>query len=479
MHIDLREPQGPDAIEMAILGLSIPIPPGESDLRGRMIREAAVRSQLLGSTHALASEIGPAQERGRYELTLRLFEIATGKLVWSGQGTRREASLALMGSELASYPSILNTGELVLLDFGNRSYPPLPRDIMSLPGGLPLRLGKDFKLTEAKAVMKKYLGLSRLRVMNIGGDPVLNGYPVPVRLFTRLGYREQTSVGDPKAIEFRDLFDRESVDAPAAAIQVMDKEDGGVTPAPSFGSIPYAHQMRYVIWTLARGALPAGGRVGGQQDGIYRVKMGKDHKLRVKDRLVVRRPGEGSLPDRILATELVVAQVEDDHVTAVLAPDQATLPGAEPARSGDLVQRKPTEKVRVVVAVPSIIAPPPPPRPIRGAPAPVAFPAAKAKVIAERLAEMVAGGLKEVGVPLVERRELDDVLKAQGVTDVERQLKLLGQTSVATHIVVGNITPGSAYAMTNLKMVEVATGDVVASIADYHFTKATMEAWKP
>ena len=163
----------------------------------------------------------------------------------------------------------------------------------------------------------------------------------------------------------------------------------------------------------------------------------------------------------------------------MLAHDQATLPGAEPARSGDLVQRKPTEKIRVAVAPPSIIADPPPARSPGRPQSTNSLSMAKANEIAQRLSEMVAGGLGEVGVPLVERRELDQVLRVQNISDIERQFKLVGQTSSATHIVVGNIKTGFDYSMTNLKMVEVASGDVVASVSGYHFTMATREAWKP
>ena len=401
------------------------VPPGKIDLRNLM-REVALRRQLLGATHALVSEVAPAQERGRYHLSLRLFKIDSGNLVWADSGDRPEPSLALLGSELASYPYILNTGEVSLLDYGDKSHPRLPRGAAELYGGLPLRLGDDYKplpmIGKEKTIREHSQSHRKLdkREMGLTWE---HGYPPPEGLFTRLGYRERGSPGDQVGIRFRDLFGRSVENVPGDVIKEMDEArkrgtTSGIRPAADFGAIPTAHQMRYLIWTLARGALPVAGRVGGRQDDTYRVNVGVNHRLKPKDRLVVRRPGGGDLPDRILATELIVSHVEEDSVTAVLAPDQASLPGAEPAEFGDIVQRKPTEKVRVAVFQPLIIQDPPPPRTmrrpgLRGAPppqprAPYTTPP---QIVAQRLAEQVTGGFNAVGVPLLGQRELEQALQ--------------------------------------------------------------------
>lgn len=424
--------------------------------------ESAEQSQLLGATHLVLTDIRPPARRGRYEVSMRCVSIATGKLLWEGQGDRlNTADTAL---DLAGSPYLLNSGRLSVVTAAEGYRIDADEAPSVEQGGWPL-VGPALKLLKLPEEPEKTTRTKPKRDKT------------PPRPLCWLGYVESSETGPGKPLTFRDLFRKEPQ---------LTQSDwvGRVTPVESLKQAPEEHRMRYVVWRLAQAILPLAGRITltGEPRQVE-VGLRRQDGVRQGDRLVVLRPtalsGGGGSMDVPLPVELILTAVHDHASLAYWDAAQGT-----ELRDNDVAHRKPKRKPMVAVMELTSDLRNMPPGDLtqvlrqfgNSEPEMRQF----SEYVAKRLTILLQGAFVELEVPVVERENLDKLASEQRLDDVDTEKAVeIGHLVGATHLVLGRLSPGlNDQTAVSLRVVAVDTGMVDEQI-QFSFTRAQMDGWKP
>jgi TolB-like protein len=446
------------AIEVPIVDRSVTLARAlsrETKLSYRTAREM----NLVGASHLVIFGIGPPQGRGPYELSMRLVSVRSGRILWEDQGDRVDSSEESI--ELAATPYLLNTGKLATLEFSGEKMPETPATEAWLYGGFPLRQPAITLI----ATEGSHAKAGKLRKARLIYEP-LSG------LATCLGYVERS---DESKVEFRNLFSKDVQQLDASGVQVHE--------VTSDSEIPSAHQMRYVVWRLAKAIMPLAGRVKTITGKQFVLDLSQKDGIHSADRLAVVRTSSGEAGGGTLESvqpeELLVVQASDSGSTAIC--DQQ---GAESKiKPGDIVYRRPAAKT--VVAFLGLAAD------INNVPQPVMQQLRRNGIsetglrdlsqdIGNRCIDALQTALVGMRLPVVERKSLTTVLAEQEREGIDPDKAAeIGRLHGATHVVLGEISPGLGNeAPITLRVVDVSSGKVVDQV-QFSYKRGQLDYWKP
>jgi predicted RNA-binding Zn-ribbon protein involved in translation (DUF1610 family) len=468
--------------------------------------EEAQKTGLIGATHVLLTDIRKPDHQGRYQLSMRLVDLISGRILWEDQGDRFD--LSKQSLELAAPAFLLNTGELVLVRFPQDIKPFPTEQTAGLLGGWPLRLPEidafQPKPVDEREVKKKKdtpALIARIPQPSRRNPRATIAVPLPEPppsdppggLDVLLGYREET--GGKRG--FRDLFSWSL--QPFDKLTVLNMANARVpipanrinwSPISSATEVPDAHMMRYVVWRLARAILPSAGRIESINGSEVSLDLGRDHGVKTADTLTVLRPNtldpkNAKATVSVVPVKLILREVHENGSIAVIdetdsrfrSPGLAALPAP---RAGDLVHRQLDREIHVAVLNPIVdlhsVSP------------------ATLKQYGEsnvhdsmdyqgrRVAELLQSALIAQRVKVVDRKDLEAIQREQRLAASDPHTAAqVGRIKNATHVIVGTIAPSPRLnyrAPMTLKVVDVATAEVVAQI-DFECTFQQVEKWRP
>jgi hypothetical protein len=258
--------------------------------------------------------------------------------------------------------------------------------------------------------------------------------------------------------------------------------------------VPTGHEMRHLVWRLAKGILPRAGQVTKVvfKDGLEKVTttLCRDD-LRMKDPnqsrkiLSAIRLSDGSDPtsdsESVLPQELVVASVTDSDSVAHLKRNEGDAPPTGPVvQVGDLVHLKLTRQLRVAVLQAKVD---------MGSAPTTSAPSAQAKDLSNftqwvgnQLGELLQNAMVKLGLDLVERADLEAVLKEQPNQNFDINPALaahVGRVNDATHVILCKISPGyNNQARVHLRVVDVETSQVNVDFI-FDLQRSQLENWRP
>jgi hypothetical protein len=437
--------------------------------------QTAQESKLLGISHVLMFRVRTPHMHGMYELSLRLVDARKGRLLWQGQGDRLKPE-DLGTFDLAASPYLMNTGKLTLVE--------LVSDVAIVDestrawsrGGVPLLLPEIRLKADGVPTLK---GLKQKPPRKRPGHHEYNHPEEMWGQAYRLGFLESTQ----EPVQFRDLFSSRIQSIPTEGI-------AGVLPVETDGAIPPAHEMRYLVWRLAKFILPTAGRVTEVNQARVRLTLSRHDGLKQGDRLTAIRltePGKGDVvaAETVLPQELIVTAVTEADSVANIEQLEGADPSSAAIQVGDVVHRKPPRKIIVAVL---------PPHVDKNSAAAVGTRNLKAargeaidvkeltQYVGNQLCELLQNAMVRLRLPVAERSDLQAVLRQQKNENFDINPALateVGRVTGATHVILSDIAPGLYNeAPVGLRVVEVDTGMRMEQI-NFKFKRAQLEAWKP
>ncbi len=446
--------------------------------------ETAQDTGLIGGSHLIAATIRPPARRGQYELSLRVINLINGKITWAGQGDRFDTSEQAI--ELASSPFLLNTGKVSAITFQSSNTPLRQVTEPALFGGFPLRItSQEIPILAPERVREDKSKNNRVRTNSAQA------------FRDDLGYVEGS---EEDAVLFRGLFERQLQRIPKSAI-------GTPRDVHSLADVPSAHQMRYMIWRLAKAVVPTAGKVLSVDGPTIRLSLNRSDRLQPADRIRVLRMSQDSVSpsssvESVIPGEVIVTEVHDDSAVAVVETGRSEKSSVV---MGDIVHRQPRQAA--IVAVLPVKPDPREPSKLLLIIGPFALGVSKQggqaaeEIVVSRLASLVEGGLNQANVKTVERTNLAKVFAAGKALPSQKNLSSqkydesaeiqvdpnrtaeLGRLCGATHVLLATLAPtrdikGQYEVASNLRIVDVETGLVVENL-DFTFRYHQMEYWKP
>ncbi|NUQ61130.1 MAG: FHA domain-containing protein [Pirellulales bacterium] len=439
----------------------------DTDFR-RPAFQQAQDSNLLGVSHVLLFRVRTPQTHGMYELSMRLVDVERGQVKLERQGDRlKEESIDPAGS-----PYLRHTGELALLEL-NAERADINETRVWAKGGVPLlvppiKVGAAPAARAGKSRPETLLGRVHNSRAEMWGQQV------------RLGYLESQLEEDP--VLFRDLF--------SSHIQMMPREAvSGIEQVETDSEVPPAHEMRYLVWRLAKLILPTAGRVAEVNEQRVKTTLSRRDGIKPGDRLTALRlsdwkSSEASASEMRLPQELIVTDVTDvDSVANIERLEGQDLEESLSIGINDVVHRRPPRKIVVGVLKPKVGG-------LEyidqsGARIPRSERADIEKAtqwVGDQLGQMLQNAMVKLRLPVVERSELQDVIAQQKNENFDINPALaanIGRVTGATHVILGEVSPGLYNEMrVGLRVVEVDTGMVMEQI-NFKFKRSQFEYWTP
>lgn len=448
----------------------------DTDFR-RPAFKLAMENTLLGVSHVLMFRVRTPHKRGMYELSLRLVDLRNGRPLWQGQADRLDPSEA-NAFELVNSQYLLHTGQVKLLELNSEVAIVDESTRAWAHGGVPLLVPPiRLKAEEDNELHRRRLAQQKERALpfehKIHGPAIMRGQQL------RLGYLIEK---DGASYFYRDLFSKTGRALPAEALAsepLLVEYDRAV---------PSAHQMRYFVWRLVKFILPVAGQVEKVviKDGRQQVTSTLCHADGIKggEKLVAIRMSDGSgaaASETVLPQELTVRSVTDKDSVANVEPVEGVDPKTVPAvQLGDLVHVRRSRKIVVAVLPPRVD--------MNTAPTATA-PAGEAKNltnfttrVGKTLCDKLDSAMGKLGVEILERAELDALVKEQQNENFdtnEARLPLIGRVRGATHVVLTEISPGyNNEANVQVRVVDVETSKKNVQF-DFKFNQSQYESWGP
>jgi cell division protein FtsB len=241
------------------------------------------QANILNLTHVLLIEVKSPLRKGVYHLSVRLVDAITDEVVSADSGDR------VRGFEESEHVFHLGSGKIAMIESDNEKAP------------------TNYTGTEQPAVV-----------------PILKR--PSAKLSRNLVYLEDETSSPMK---YRNLFDLQLQELPR---QDKDKKDivKSLIKIAKSSEVPRELMMRYVVCRLARSCQQLAGRVteiqGPDKEGLNRtvkISLAAADGLKPGDVLEVmriRNLSGGEREQLILATQLTVIQVFDDHSLARIVP---------------------------------------------------------------------------------------------------------------------------------------------------------------
>ncbi|MDB5385641.1 MAG: hypothetical protein JWM11_1287 [Planctomycetaceae bacterium] len=240
-------------------------------------------ANLLNLTHVLLIEVKAPQKKGVYHLSVRLVDAISDEVVCADSGDR------VRGFEESEHVFHLGSGKIAMLETDNEKVP------------------------------MNYTGTEQPPVVPILKRP-------SAKLSRNLVYLEDETASPMK---YRNLFDLQVQELPR---QDKDKKEivKSLVKITKTSEVPRELMMRYVVCRLARSCQQMAGRVTEIQ-GLYKDAISRTVKIsiaaadglkpgNVLEVLRIRTLPNGNREQNILATQLTVIQVFDDHSLARIVP---------------------------------------------------------------------------------------------------------------------------------------------------------------
>lgn len=239
----------------------------------------------LNLTHALLVEVKAPQRKGEYHLSVRLVDAVNNEVICAESGDR------VRGFDESEHVFHLGSGKIAAIETDNGKVP------------------ADFK------------GLEQPPVVPVNRRP-------SAKLSRNLVYLESET---PSTVKYRNLFDLKLQELPR---KDKDKQDAikSIVEITKPSEVPREMILRYVVCRLARSCQQIAGRVlevqgqSGSQNISNRtakVSLASADGIKPGDVLEVLRIHnlpDGGRSQEILATQLTVTQVFDDHSLARILP---------------------------------------------------------------------------------------------------------------------------------------------------------------
>ena len=433
-------------------------------------------ANLLGVSHVLIFRVRTPQTRGMYELSMRLVDAAKGQMLWEGQGDRLKPEDYQLAVENAGSPYLMNTGKLALLELNSDRAVIDESTRAWAQGGVPLllpavrfksELGRSYEGIQHKPLPQR-------KRPKRPGDHVVHSPEEMWGQDLRLGYLES----EKPALTFRDLYSSHLQTIPDDAILRL-------SPVDTDASVPPAHEMRYLVWRLAKFILPTAGRVTEVNQMRVRLTLCRPDGIKQGDRLTVihlNEPSGGAIAasETVLPQELIATAVTEVDSLANIEQEE----GADPATAiaiqpGDVVHRRLPRQIVVAVMKPRV-------DPNAAAALGVRANADEVRKmtqwVGDQLCQLLQNAMVRLRLHVVERGDLQTVLDQQKNENFDINPALaaqVGRVTGATHVILSDISPGLYNeAPVGLRVVEVDSGMVMEQI-NFKFKRAQLEAWKP
>jgi hypothetical protein len=252
--------------------------------------------RLFCASHMLVPQVRWAQRGGLYELDMRLIEVDTGQVLWSGQGDRFAEGQKQAPEQVGRPLALPSGGKLVAINFhprassGKSSHPPQHAHT-------PLH--------------NSLFGSSTMDSNQVQGAPACL-----VRLLPT------TATG---MLDVRDLFGWRRCTLPASAVKESK-------PVASLAEVPANEELRYLVWRIAQAVLPPAGDILSMDGATIKISLGRSDGIKPTDRLLIVRRGIDGGSEEILSCEPSVSQVDDEQSAAVVDTENAAV-----LQPGDMV----------------------------------------------------------------------------------------------------------------------------------------------
>lgn len=452
----------------------------DSDFRRPEFKKAQ-ESELLGISHVLLFRVRTPHSQGMYELSMRLVDVRSGRLLWEGQADRLRPEDSVF--DLASSPYLMHTGKLALLELVSDEAIIDPSTRAWARGGVPLHLPE----VKIKSDSKQSPGIPDLKQKPRPKRPWHHAYNSPEEMWgqhLRFGYLESEPQSEQSPIVFRDLFSSHIQTIPREGISAIGRIE-------TDAEVPPAHEMRYLVWRLAKFILPTAGRVTEVSQQRVKLTLCRMDGIKQGDRLTARRSsdatsGELSASEMVLPHELIVTETTDvDSLANVERLEGVDSQETLAIEVGDIVHRRPARRIVVGVLKPRVD---------MNAALSLGMQRSKTRAsdytdleeatqwVGDQLSQMLQNAMVRLRLAVVERSALQAVVDQQKNENFDTNPALavdIGRVTGATHVILGDVSPGLYNEMrVGLRVVEVDTGMVMEQI-NFKFKRAQFEGWVP
>lgn len=404
--------------------------------------------RLFCASHLLLPQVRFPRKGGQYELDLRLIDVNTGQILWSGQDDRFAELKAEPVEQLGRPLCLPAGGPLVAIEFA--------------PSGTPAK--SPHAGAHAFAPLKNpLLGKPSLDTADVAGSPAVLARLLPT-----------TGSG---LLDVRDLFGWQRATIPAAAIKQSK-------PVRSLADVPPNEELRYLVWRIARAALPPAGDILSLEQTTIKISLGRDDGLKPADRLRVVRRSKEDGSKQVLDCEPSVSQVSDDSAIAVVPSGGASL------QPGDMVLVKRPRRPKVAIFPAEVSAE----EPSLLRELSILNNAQRARLMqavtlhGQSMAAQLRAGLERFDVPLIDAESLTCLtakrVRTREPLDDDRR-RLLARESGATHAVFLGISPRKAVVSTRCQLTMTVVDVENQQIADqFRFELSSSQldrinAWQP